>query len=115
MNMSQALNTPGFAVDDRPILDPSIDEHKLETLYGQVADVLFQLSTLSMPKIGSLSQVDDFTWEITRRPLSIGMNELVRLATLPRSKLPRPCASSETASSYFKFLANVCLEHFLHQ
>ncbi|RMZ74901.1 hypothetical protein DV738_g5683, partial [Chaetothyriales sp. CBS 135597] len=46
MDLSDALNTPGLALQDRPILDPDIDEAKLELLYGQVADVLLQLSTL---------------------------------------------------------------------
>ncbi|EEP78052.1 predicted protein [Uncinocarpus reesii 1704] len=115
MSMSEALNTPGFAVEDRPILNPRIDEEKLKMLYGQAADILLQLSTLSLPKIGSLSQIDDFTWEVTRRPLSINMNELVRVGSLPRSKLPKPAATFGTASAYFSALADLHLDHLIHQ
>ena len=115
MNMCDALNTPGFDIWDCPILDPNTNEHKLETLFEQLADILLQLSTLTMPKTGSLNQIDNFTWEVTQRPLTLGMNELVRLGTLPRSKLPKPGATFETASSYFNFLADVHLDHFLHQ
>jgi hypothetical protein len=39
----------------------SITEDRLEMLYGQLADNLLRLSTPSLPHIGSLSQVDDFT------------------------------------------------------
>jgi hypothetical protein len=33
MNISEALNTPGFAVEDRPILNPDVQEAKLRILY----------------------------------------------------------------------------------
>lgn len=115
MSMSDALNTPGFADEDRPILNHDIQEEKLEMLYKQVADIVLQLSTLSLPKIGSLSHLDDFTWEVTQRPLSINMNELVRVVSLPRLKLPKPTATFETASAYFNALADLHLDHLICQ
>lgn len=63
MDLSDVLNTPGFAIEDRPILDLNINNAKLELLYWQFADVVLQLSTLQLPRIGSLAQIDDFTWE----------------------------------------------------
>ena len=51
-DMSDVLNTPGFAIEDRPILDPNINDAKLELLYRQLAGVLLQLSTLQLPGIG---------------------------------------------------------------
>ncbi|PYI35548.1 phosphotransferase family protein [Aspergillus indologenus CBS 114.80] len=113
MDLGEALNTPTLGVEDRPILDPAVDVEKLEMLYGQLADIVLQLSQCSLPRIGSLVQVDDFTWEPGHRPLSIGMNELVRLGTLPRSKLPT--SAFETASEYFQALANLHGEHLHHQ
>ncbi|KAJ5440260.1 hypothetical protein N7491_002666 [Penicillium cf. griseofulvum] len=68
--MYDALNTPGCPKKERGILDPNINDDTLD--------------------IGSLTQVDNFTWEVSRRPLSMNMNELVRLGGLPRSKLPTP-------------------------
>ncbi|KAK2776507.1 hypothetical protein FQN53_002678 [Emmonsiellopsis sp. PD_33] len=115
MDLSDALNTPGFAIADRPILNPNIDEAKLEVLYGQFADVLLQLSTLELPRIGSLAQIDDFTWEVAQRPLPYNANELVRLGTLPRSKLPRTKETFQSASSYFTALADLHLAHLTHQ
>ncbi|RHZ62284.1 uncharacterized protein CDV56_104203 [Aspergillus thermomutatus] len=113
MDLGAALSTPGLKIEDRPLLDPRIDSDKLEMLYGQLADILLQLSRLSFPRIGSLTQVDDFTWEVTGRPLSINMNELIRLGTLPRSKLP--ATPFDTASSYLKALTELHLEHLVHQ
>ncbi|PYI10700.1 hypothetical protein BO78DRAFT_180830 [Aspergillus sclerotiicarbonarius CBS 121057] len=112
-NMSRALNMPGLGIEDRPRLDPNVDAGKLEILYGQFADILLQLNKLSLPRIGSLEQVDDFTYDVARRPLSIHMNELVRLGTLPRSSLPNGTFGS--ASSYFDALAELHIEHLTHQ
>ncbi|KAH1274841.1 hypothetical protein KXX33_003091 [Aspergillus fumigatus] len=115
MDLSDVLNTPGVAIKDRPILDPNIDEAKLELLYGQFAHILLQLSTLRLPRIGSLAQIDDFTWEVARRPLSYNANELARLGTLPRSKLPKANETFQSASSYSNMLADLHLEHLTHQ
>lgn len=115
-DISDALNTPGIPYEDRPILDPTIDEGKLRKLYGQMADVLLQLSMLSFPKIGSLNQEDDEdTWAVAARPLAANMNEVVQLGTLPRIKLPDKSATFETSSSYLTTLANLHLSHLTCQ
>ncbi|KAM5449941.1 hypothetical protein MaudCBS49596_004704 [Microsporum audouinii] len=115
MDLGAALNTPGYGADTPPVLDPNIDQEKLEMLYGQVADVLLQLSRLSLLRIGSLAQRDDFTWGVASRPLSINMNELVRVGTLPRSQLPGKHTCFNTASDYFKVLAELQFKHLTHQ
>lgn len=111
--MYDALITPGCPTEERGILDPNIDEYRLEMLYGQLAGILLELSTPSLPRIGSLSQIDDFSWEVACRPLSMNMNELVRLGDLPRSKLPN--TTFNTASSYLEALADLNIEHLVHQ
>ncbi|KAJ5146129.1 uncharacterized protein N7515_000693 [Penicillium bovifimosum] len=113
--MYDALNTPGCPIEERGILDPNIAEDRLEMLYGQLADILLQLSMPSLPHIGSLNQIDDFTWKVARRPLSMNMNELVRLGGLPRSKLPDLHTTFNTASSYLEALAHLNIEHLIHQ
>lgn len=113
--MYDALNTPGCPKEERGILDANIDQDKLEMLYGQMAGILLQLSTPYLPRIGFLSQIDDFTWDVTRRPLSMNMNELMRLGGLPRSKLPDEDAIFSTASSYLKTLVDLNMEHLTDQ
>ncbi|KFY84001.1 hypothetical protein V500_09705 [Pseudogymnoascus sp. VKM F-4518 (FW-2643)] len=115
-DISDALNTPGIPYEERPILDPAIGEEKLRKLYGQISDVLLQLSTLSLSRIGSLIQDDEEdTWSVAGRPLTSNMNEIVQLGTLPRSKLPDKSATFETSSSYLTTLANLHLRHLTHQ
>lgn len=62
MNMTKALNMPELCIEDRPILDSNIDTDRLELFYGQMADILLQPDKLSFPRIGSLEQIDDFTF-----------------------------------------------------
>ncbi|KAJ5088849.1 hypothetical protein N7456_012465 [Penicillium angulare] len=111
--MYAALNRPECPKDERGVLNPDIDEEKLEFLYGQLAGVLLQLSKAVFPCIGSLSQVDDFTWEVTRRSLSMNMNELVRVGGLPRSKIPNKIFG--TSSSYIEALAELNMSHLVYQ
>ncbi len=113
MDMGTALNTPGRGTQDRPLIDPNINPAKLEMLYRQMADILLQLSKLEFPAIGSLEQTDEFLWEVTDRPLSIHMNELVRLGTLPRTKLPKE--SFKSSLDYFKSLSRLHIEHLFQQ
>ncbi|KAJ5106281.1 hypothetical protein N7456_002956 [Penicillium angulare] len=114
-SMYDALNWPGCPNEDRGSLDPNIDEDRLGLLYKELAKALLQLFKPEFPKIGSLDQVDDFSWEVNSRPLSMNMNELVRLGTLPRSKLPSKDTIFKTTSSYIKSLAQLNIQHLIHQ
>ncbi|OQE30763.1 hypothetical protein PENFLA_c002G09834 [Penicillium flavigenum] len=89
-DMYDTLNTPGCPKEERGILVPNINEDTLE-----------------------FYMIDDFTWEVSRRSLSMNMNELVRLGGLPRSKIPDTTFS--TTSSYLKALADLNIEHLVHQ
>ncbi|GLB03639.1 hypothetical protein AtubIFM57258_008880 [Aspergillus tubingensis] len=114
-NMYHALNTPGRPKEERGVLDPAIDDDRLGMLYGEMADILLQLSVPSLPQIGSPSQIDDFTWDVTRRPLSMNMNELVRVGSVPQSKLPSIHTTYTTTSSYLEALADLNIEHLIQQ
>ncbi|GKZ38554.1 hypothetical protein AbraIFM66950_010836 [Aspergillus brasiliensis] len=111
--MSDVLNTPGLGISDRHCLDPNVDMEKLEMMYAEFADILLQLNRLSLPRIGSVERVDEFSYEVNSRPLSLHMNELVRLGTLPRSALPE--STFDTSSSYFDELAELHIQHLKHQ
>ncbi|OAA44789.1 Protein kinase-like domain protein [Metarhizium rileyi] len=113
MSMTAALNTPGLTSDIPPILDPNIDEAKLELLYRQVASILLQLSKLEHPLIGALEEKGECLWEVTKRPLSMPMNELVRTGTLPRAKLP--ASTFSTTAEYLESLAKLHIDHLAHQ
>ncbi|EJP61896.1 phosphotransferase family protein [Beauveria bassiana ARSEF 2860] len=104
---------PGLSKDIAPVLDPNIDETKLEGLYRQVSGVLLQLSRLEFPLIGALEEIDEWQWEVRTRPLSMPLNELVRRGTFPRAKLP--AGSFQSSSKYFESLASLHVDHLFHQ
>lgn len=99
---------------EESILDFSLDDMTLKKLYNEVAGVLVQLWSLEFDKIGSL----DFdsinnAWEINRRPLTLGMNELVRHGGIP----PEDLGSGFFTSSldYFHHLSNLRSLHLRKQ
>ncbi|KAJ5935985.1 hypothetical protein N7454_005283 [Penicillium verhagenii] len=112
-SMYNLLNFPGCPGSERGRLNPDIGEDTLEALYTELANVLLQFSKPSFSRIGSLTQIDDSTWEVKHRPLSMGANELVRVGSLPQSFLPEKAFDS--TSSYFEALADLHIAHLKHQ
>lgn len=51
-DLVDALNIPGRSDDNRPILDPNIDEERLRSVYSQTAELILQLSRHSFNEIG---------------------------------------------------------------
>ncbi|KAL3480325.1 hypothetical protein BJX99DRAFT_244336 [Aspergillus californicus] len=79
--------------------DPSLDK---KDSYRQIANILLELSNLSFSTIGSLRQKTDGCGEVTGRPLSMPMNEIVRIGGVPESDFPE--TPFRTASSYIDSL-----------
>jgi hypothetical protein len=113
--MYASLNTPGRPLDLRGILDPNIAEAKLAMLYGQFAEILLKLSLLSFSGIGSLNQKDDLTWEVAQRPLTLNMEQMVVMGTLPPENLPGPDDTFKTSASYLESIAETFIRHFEYQ
>ena len=107
--VSEALNILGRSDDERPLLDPKIDEGVHEFLYGHMAQILLKLSRPSLPRIGSFSEVDEFEWAETERPVTYNANNVVLLGGVLPDRLPSGTFS--TASSYYSALADLHLEH----
>lgn len=76
LTMLEIMKTPGRPLDERVSLDPEINPVKLQNLYKWLTKIHFSLSNLSQERIGSLKQIDDFTWEVAGRPLSLYINEM---------------------------------------
>ncbi|KAJ5729249.1 uncharacterized protein N7483_003757 [Penicillium malachiteum] len=112
-SMSDVLETPGPHQQNRLELNPNISVTKLKSLYRELANIVFSLSTLSASRIGSLKQTGRSVWEAAYRPLSLSMNEIVRVGTLPRSKLPT--ANYDKTSLYFEALAELHISHLKYQ
>lgn len=83
-------------------MNPDIEE-KLESFYGQVGDILLELSKPSFEKIGSLARDVNGDRGINHRPWAMNMNELVQLGNYPPKLLPQ--SAFTTASLCYQSLA----------
>lgn len=113
-NMSRELLDPKRAADESPILDPNISEKKLELLYGQMANILLQLSTLKFPRIGSLVEEEGGNCiSVKRRPLIVNMNDIIVHTSAPASILPSQAYGS--ADEWYTALADMHMAQLAFQ
>jgi hypothetical protein len=89
------------------ILNPTIDEDMLDTIYVQLADYMLQISRLEFPRIGAISKDASETWTVTGSPLTDNMNELASSTGYPVDQFPT--APFDRASDFFH-----ARQHLLH-
>ncbi|PHH90764.1 hypothetical protein CDD83_2720 [Cordyceps sp. RAO-2017] len=105
--MSHALNDPLLASDAPHALNNDIDEERLKLLYGQMANILLQLSTLSFSQIGSLVEEKEGQISVSGRPLIQNMNSLVEFASVPSKLLPSK--QYRTSTEWYSAMADMHL------
>lgn len=76
------------------------------------AQVLLEFAKPTFPIIGALEWKPG-KWEVTKRPLTVAMNELVRVGNLPPHVFSN--RTFTTANEYFEDLANQHLLHLRYQ
>ncbi|OJI82086.1 hypothetical protein ASPTUDRAFT_57823 [Aspergillus tubingensis CBS 134.48] len=113
-----ALNVPGRSRDERPMLNPNVSEERLEWVYGQMADIMLQVSRHSFAEIGCIGKANeddefDDTWVVKHRLLTFNMNELVQLGGVSPDLLPQ--STFKTTSSYYQALAEMHMIHLASQ
>ncbi|KAI0453048.1 hypothetical protein F5B21DRAFT_481380 [Xylaria acuta] len=113
MDMSDFLNDPTLEIGDLQIIDPNITEERLEKLYGQMANTLLQLSTLSFSRIGSLIQGADGNCSVSGRPLTQYMNALAGWICSDSAALPSGPYSTD--KEWYCALADMHLMQLNHQ
>ncbi|POR32591.1 Uncharacterized protein TPAR_07206 [Tolypocladium paradoxum] len=106
--LDDLLKKPTDSDEDTLILDPDIDQKKLELVYSQIADYMLQLSRLRFASIGAISN-DSGGWAVTRRPMTYDMNDLVSDTGVPECKLPS--GPFNRASEYFRQRADEMWTH----
>ncbi|KAI1655445.1 hypothetical protein F4813DRAFT_381989 [Daldinia decipiens] len=111
--MSDALKDPALEPDESHVLDPTIDEGRLELLYGQMANIVLQLSTLKFPRIGSLNQDEHGDISVSGRPLIQNMNSLMEFAGVAPTLLPS--RSYDASNGWFCALADMHLAQLTFQ
>ena len=108
-DLDELLKQPTDNNQQDVILDPDIDEAKLDIIYDQVADYMLQLCRLTFPRIGAVSK-DSGEWAIVDRPLTYNMNDLVSSTGYPADQFST--APFIRASDYFTATANEHITHF---
>lgn len=118
-DMVDALNAPGRPSNEKPVLDPKIDEEKLEFLYGQMADIMLQLSKCDFSRIGCLGvrnrDSGDSDLDITCRPLSFNVAQLGEVGGVPHFELPATSRTFSSSSDYYSSLADMHLQQLSFQ
>lgn len=110
--LDDLLKKPTESNQDPLILDPEIDQEKLELVYSQIADYVVQLSRLRFPSIGAISN-DSGRWAVTGRPVTYDMNELVADTGFPAHMLPS--GPFNCSSEFFRQRADELWTHLCTQ
>jgi len=111
--LSHALTDPTRDAKKNHKLDPNISEEGLEFLYRQMANIVVQLSTLELPRIGSLLEDNEGNISVSDRPLIMNMNKLGDHARVPRCILPTGTFS--TADEWYSALADMHMAQLVFQ
>ncbi|OHE90430.1 phosphotransferase enzyme family protein [Colletotrichum orchidophilum] len=99
--LSDLLQQQNENKKDPIVLDPNIDNVKLDFIYEQIADFLLELSHHNFPRIGAISQnATSGQWDVIRRPLTYDMNEVVTLGGYPPDRFTS-AAPFDRASDFF--------------
>lgn len=109
-DLSDVLQQPTDDIFEPIVLDPNIDNAKLDFVYEQIAGFLLEISRLKFPAIGALSK-DDVSggWTVAKRPLTYDMNELATFGDMDPNKFATSPFSR--SSEYFSALAKYLQEH----
>lgn len=88
--LSSVLAKPTEGDQEEHVLNTDTDNAVLDKIYPQIADYLLQLSQLTFPRIGAISEARDSPtgWSVTKRPLTYNMNELASVTTYPTDRFP---------------------------
>ncbi|KAK8093765.1 hypothetical protein PG997_000450 [Apiospora hydei] len=114
-DMSDALGGPQEDPSERPILDPEIPVDRLRTLYLKLARCVVQLAHPTFPRIGALSETRPRVYDVSERPITLNMNNMVQMSNIPRSIFPPKGTTYATADEWYVQLAEMQLATLLFQ
>ena len=113
MNMSDAMADPSLAPEEDHVLDPNIEDKKLEFFYRQLANVLLQLSKLRFNCVGSLLQGNHGHISPFERPIIQNMSHLMQFTGTPDAMLPS--SPYHDIKSWYAALADMHIAQFTFQ
>jgi hypothetical protein len=121
-DLLDVLHSPDRPLTEGALLNPEIAEEKLEYLYGQIADIMIQLSLCEFPRIGSLgykdgedNDSDPGDPDVICRPLSFNITQLGEVGGVPYFDLPATPQTFSSSSEYCSALADMHLQQLSFQ
>ena len=99
-------------LESSPTLDRTISGSDIESTLRGMANIILELSRPIFPRIGALVE-ESGVWKVANRPLTLNMNELVRVGNIPPDKFTKQ--TFDTAKGYFQELAAQQLLHLQYQ
>ncbi|KAM0228841.1 hypothetical protein ACHAPO_010478 [Fusarium lateritium] len=114
-DMSDAFAIPNEDPEETPVLNPDIEEGKLRKLYQRIAVIVLELYKPTFPRIGSLTQVEKGRYEVSGRPITQNMNNMIQLANIPRSVLPENTRTFASDGCWYTALAEMHMAQLLFQ
>ncbi|OJD20635.1 hypothetical protein ACJ73_08031 [Blastomyces percursus] len=99
--LSKRLQDPSVL---EPSLNPDASESDLKTAYSGIARIVLELSKPVFKYIGGL-KYDSRVWRVAKRPLTLKMNELIRVRNIHPNEFVDYNHTFESASKYFQQLA----------
>lgn len=88
---------------ESPELNPSMPQSDIKRAYYVMARIILEPSKPTFQTIGAI-KFDSGAWKVVKRPLSLNMNELVRVGNLPPGIFSKN--TFQTASEYFQRSGN---------
>ena len=109
-NLGEFLATPCDDKTEPLVLDPDVDEGKLDIIYNQLATVMLELSSPKFSQIGALSK-DQVSgdWVVASRPFTCDMNEVVNIGMRSADFFDTITGPFDRAGDYF----NMCARYFI--
>lgn len=114
-SVSTRLTTPNKDSSEPHVLDPDVDESTLENIWGQIAQCYLRLHQLTFSRIGSLLETIPGKYEVSGRPITHNMTDMVRLANIPRPILPPEGTTYATADAWYTALAEMHIAQLIFQ
>ncbi|OAX80133.1 hypothetical protein ACJ72_05540 [Emergomyces africanus] len=105
--LSKRLRDPSVLA---PSLNLDVSGSDLKIAYSEMAHIVLELSKPAFKYIGGLVY-DSGGWRVAKRPLTLKMNELIRVGNFPPNEFVNYNHTFESASKYFQQLAE---QQFLH-
>ncbi|KAF0634887.1 hypothetical protein FPSE5266_08300 [Fusarium pseudograminearum] len=111
--MSDAMVDPNLAPGEDHVLNPNIEEEKLEFFYRQLANILLQLSKIQFDRVGSLLQDETGCISVVGRPIIQNMSHLMQFTEAPDAMLPS--SPYPDIKSWYTALADMHIAQFTFQ